>query len=1083
MNVSAPFISRPIATALLAVAVLLSGILGYMELPVSSLPEVEFPTIQVTTQLPGAGPDTIANLITAPLERQLGEIQGVVGMTSTSSQGLSQIIMQFSLDRDIDDAAQDVQAAINASAGTLPTSLPYPPVYAKVNPADTPIVTLALTSKSVPLYTMADAAVTLLQPKLSQISGIGQVTVLGGLREAYRIQVDPARLAAYSLSLEDIRNAVTDGNQNGSKGGFDGPAQSFTLGANDQLETAQSYADLVVAWRNNAPVRVRDVGRVITSMENNQTDVRYNGQPAVVLSIQRQPGANIVATADLVKKALPKLEKTMPGGVKITLVSDRTTTIRASVNDVQFTLILSILLVVLVIYLFLGSIRATIIPGLALPLSLIGTFGVMYFLGYGLDNLSLMALTVAAGFVVDDAIVMIENVVRFIEDGVPPLEAAYRGARQIGFTIISLTISLIAVFIPLLFMSGVVGKLFHEFAVTLSVAVIVSAVISLTLTPMMCGRLLRPVSAERPGWPARMAEAGFERLLALYRVTLIWVLRRQPLVLLISVATLVGTILLYVVVPKGFLPQQDTGSVIAITEASQQISIPAMIALQSQAAAAFRKVDGVTNVVSDVGTGTENATPNSGQITISLAPIGQRPGVDTIVDELRQAAADIPGLTIYYQPVQDIQLGTSITRTAYQYRLTDTDATELNAFVPKLVAKLQTVPQLAHVSSDQQNDGGAISIHVDRAEAMRVGVPMQTVENILDDAFGQRQISTIFGQTNQYRVILEVDPRFSQSPELLDMLYFPGNVVSSSTANSTTTGANLNNNTTSGSSSTQVASGSSNTQTATTTASTGTSSSTSAQVPLTAFATVTRGTTPLSIMHDEQFPAATIGFDLAPGVSLGGAVNAIDRAEAELGVPGTISGSYQGDAAEFESSLASEPWLILAAVVVIYIVLGVLYESTIHPVTILSTLPSAGIGALLALMLTGNDLSIVALVGVVLLMGIVKKNAIMMIDFAIEAQSRGRLTPAQAIEQACLLRFRPIMMTTMAALLGALPLILQGGAGSELRRPLGITIVGGLILSQLLTLYTTPVIYLAMERLRPTPRRRATAAVAARPAE
>jgi multidrug efflux pump len=1080
VNVSAPFISRPIATALLAIAVLLSGILGYMELPVSSLPEVEFPTIQVTTQLPGAGPDTVANLITAPLERQLGEIQGVVGMTSTSSQGLSQIIMQFSLDRNIDDAAQDVQAAINASAGTLPTSLPYPPVYAKVNPADTPIVTLALTSKSVPLYTMADAAVTLLQPKLSQISGIGQVTVLGGLRQAYRIQVDPARLAAYSLSLEDIRTAVTDGNQNGSKGGFDGPAQSFTLGANDQLETAQSYADLVVAWRNNAPVRLRDVGRVVTSMENNQTDVRYNGQPAVVLSIQRQPGANIVATADLVKKALPKLEQSMPGGVKITLVSDRTTTIRASVNDVQFTLILSILLVVLVIYLFLGSIRATIIPGLALPLSLIGTFGVMYFLGYGLDNLSLMALTVAAGFVVDDAIVMIENVVRFIEDGVPPLEAAYRGARQIGFTIISLTISLIAVFIPLLFMSGVVGKLFHEFAVTLSVAVIVSAVISLTLTPMMCGRLLRPVSAERPGWPARMAEAGFQRVLDFYRVTLIWVLRRQLLVLLISVATLVGTILLYVVVPKGFLPQQDTGSVIAITEASQQISIPAMIALQSQAATAFRKVDGVTNVVSDVGTGTANATPNSGQITISLAPIGQRPGVDSIVDALRQAAADIPGLTIYYQPVQDIQLGTSITRTAYQYRLTDTDATELNAFVPRLVAQLQTVPQLAHVSSDQQNDGGAISIHVDRAQAMRVGVPMQTVENILDDAFGQRQISTIFGQTNQYRVILEVDPRFSQSPDLLDMLYFPGNVVSSSGSNSSSTGSNTTNNTTSGSG-TSVASGSSNTQTATSTASTGTSSSTSAQIPLNAFATVARGTTPLSIMHDEQFPAATIGFDLAPGVSLGAAVNAIDRAEAALGVPSTVSGSYQGDAAEFESSLASEPWLILAAVVVIYIVLGVLYESTIHPVTILSTLPSAGIGALLALILTGNDLSIVALVGVVLLMGIVKKNAIMMIDFAIEAQSGGRLTAAQAIEQACLLRFRPIMMTTMAALLGALPLILQGGAGSELRRPLGITIVGGLILSQLLTLYTTPVIYLAMERLRPTPRRR-TAAAAARPA-
>jgi multidrug efflux pump len=1070
VNVSAPFISRPIATALLAIAVLLSGLLGYMELPVSSLPEVEFPTIEVTTQLPGAGPDTISKLITAPLERQLGEIQGVVGMTSTSSQGLSQIIMQFSLDRNIDDAAQDVQASINASGGTLPTSLPYPPTYAKVNPADTPIVTLALTSTSVPLYTLADDAVTLLQPKLSQISGIGQVTVLGGLRQAYRIQADPTRLAAYSLSLEDIRTAVTDGNQNGSKGGFDGPAQAVTVGANDQLETAEDYSNLVVTYRNGAPVRVRDVAKVVTAMENDQTDVRFNGTPAVVISIQRQPGANIVATADLVKQGLPALEASLPGGVKIALVSDRTTTIRASVRDVQFTLILSVLLVVLVIYLFLGSVRATIIPGVALPLSLIGTFGIMYFLGYGLDNLSLMALTVATGFVVDDAIVMIENVVRFIEAGYSPMEAAYRGARQIGFTIISLTISLIAVFIPLLFMTGVVGKLFHEFAVTLSVAVIVSAVISLTLTPMMCGRILKPASEVKPAWPARMAEAGFARLLGLYGVTLRWVLRRQALMLLISVATLVGTILLYVVVPKGFLPSQDTGSVIAITEASQTVSIPAMVALQNEAAAAFRHVKGVTNVVSDVGTGTTNTTPNSGQITVTLAPIGSRPGVQTIIADLRQAASNIAGLTVYYQAVQDIQLGTSITSNAYQYRLTDTDQDELDAFVPKLVKTLMTLPELAHVNSNQQNDGAAVSIHVDRAEAARLGVPMQTVENILGDAFAQRQISTIFGQTNQYRVILEVAPQFATSPALLDKLYFPGNVSSSS--GSTSASTNGANSTTSSSSSTAVSSGSSNTQTATTSASTGTSSSTSSQVPLGAFATVTRAVTPLSILHDEQFPAATIGFDLAPGVALGQAVQAIAKAEQQLGVPATITGSYQGDAAEFETSLASEPWLILAAIVVIYIVLGVLYESVIHPITILSTLPSAGIGALLALMVTGNDLSVVALVGVVLLMGIVKKNAIMMIDFAIEAQLHGRKTAAEAIEEACLLRFRPIMMTTMAALLGALPLIIEGGAGAELRQPLGITIVGGLLLSQLLTLYTTPVIYLALERLRPAPRGR-----------
>jgi multidrug efflux pump len=1072
VNVSAPFIARPIATALLAVAVLLAGLLGYMSLPVSSLPEVEFPTIQVTTQLPGAGPDTIATLITAPLERQLGEIQGVQGMTSTSSEGLSQIVLQFALTRDIDLAAQDVQAAITASAGTLPTSLPYPPIYAKVNPADSPIITLALMSDSVPLQTIADATSTLLQPKLSQISGIGQVTVLGGLRQAFRIQVDPARLAAYSLSLEDIRTAVDNGNQNGSKGGFDGPNQSFTLAANDQLETAQSYSDLVIAWRNSAPVHLRDVAHVVSGLENSHTDVRYNGHEAVVLSIQRQPGANIVATADTVKKMLPTLEKSLPGGVKITLVSDRTTTIRSSVSDVQFTLILSVILVVLVIYLFLGSIRATIIPGVALPLSLIGTFGVMYFLGYGLDNLSLMALTVASGFVVDDAIVMIENVVRFIEEGVPPMQAAYRGARQIGFTIVSLTVSLIAVFIPLLFMSGVVGKLFHEFAVTLSVAVIVSAIISLTLTPMMCGRLLRPVVKERQAWPARMTDAGFGQVLRFYRVTLLWVLRRQALVLLISAGTLVGTVLLYIAIPKGFLPEQDTGSVIAVTEATQAISIPAMIALENKAADAFRQVKGVTNVTSVVGTGTVNATPNVGQITITLAPIGSRPGVDRIVDDLRDAASNIPGLTVFYRPVQDIQLGTSITRTAYQYELTDTDKTELAAFVPKLVAKLSTLPQIEHVSSDQQNDGGGIAITVDRAMAMRIGVSMQTVENILYDAFGQRQISTIFGQTNQYRVIEEVDPAFATSPDLLYTLRFPGNATSSSNTTSTTSS-------TASSSSTTVGSGSSNTASTTTTP---TTSSVTAQIPLSAFATITRQNSPLSISHDEQFPAASIGFDLAPGVSLGQAVNAIGQAETELDVPSTISGSYSGDAAEFQSSLASEPWLILAAIVVIYIVLGVLYESTIHPITILSTLPSAGIGALLALMVTGNDLSIVALVGVVLLMGIVKKNAIMMIDFAIEAQRGGRRTPAQAIEQACLLRFRPIMMTTMAALLGALPLIIEGGAGAELRRPLGITIVGGLILSQLLTLYTTPVIYLAMERLRRDPRRRSTASAAPRPA-
>jgi hydrophobe/amphiphile efflux-1 (HAE1) family protein len=1017
MSVSAPFIARPVATSLISVAILVAGALGFRLLPVSSLPEIDFPTVQVSTQLPGAGPDTTASLVTTPLEQQLGQIAGLSLMTSTSSFGISVVTMQFVLDRDIDAIGQDVQAAINAAAASLPSGLPYPPVYKKVNPADQPILILALTSDTQPITKVQDLADTVLAQKLSEVTGVGAVMIQGGQKPAVRIQVNPVQLAAYGLSLEQVRTVLGRTNVDQPKGSFDGPHQAFMIGANDQVLAPEAYTNVILAYRNGAPVRVGDVGSAVYGAENAKVGAWFNGRPAVILDIQRQPGSNIIQTVDRIHELLPRLRAALPQEVRLTILSDRTETIRASIADVEFTLMLTVGLVVLAIFLFLRRFWATVIPSVAIPLSIIGTFGVMYLAGFSLDNLSLMALTVATGFLVDDAIVMIENIVRHIEAGEAPLEAAYEGARQIGFTIISLTVSIIAVFIPLLFMQGIVGRLFREFSLTLSVTIVVSAIVSLTLTPMMCGHLLRREQEQRSNAFLRASERAFATSLALYERSLAWVMRQKATTLVVASATLVATVALYVLVPKGFLPVQDTGVIVATTDAEPGISFQKMVRLQARAAEIARRDRDVGGVDSFVGVGLVNSTPNTGRMTIVLKRRNQR--TDTaaeIAGRLRTAMAEVQGLSVYLQPAPEIQIGTRTSRTQYQYIMVDANPVELGEWARRLLEKLRSTPLLQNVASDQQTGGLAADVVIDRDKAGRLGVLPQTIDDTLYDAFGQRQVSTIYTQQNQYHVVLEVAPDFQLDPADLGRLYVP--------------------------------------------------SSQGAQVPLESFATVRLGNAPLAITHQGLFSSVTLSFDPAPGVSLGRAVQTLREAEAAIGMPDSVIGSFAGEAAEFRASLVSEVWLILAAVVAVYIVLGVLYESTIHPITILSTLPSAGIGALIALMITGNDLSLIAVIAIILLIGIVKKNAIIMIDFALDAERTRGLRPEQAIFEASLKRFRPIMMTTMAALLGSIPLALGTGPGSELRRPLGIAIIGGLLLSQFLTLYTTPVIYVALDRVR-----------------